>query len=81
MKETSFLFGLLIFKSCLKKIFYFRHHVFEKIDYRNVDLNEVGPRFDLKPYQISLGTLNQPEASKEWVLRPYMNTATKRQAL
>lgn len=60
---------------------YVRHHTFDKKDFRTVELNEIGPRFDLKPYQISLGTLTQPEASKEWVLRPYMNTANKRQAL
>jgi len=62
-------------------ICFLRHHVYDKKDFRTVDLNEIGPRFDLKPYQISLGALNQPEASKEWVLRPYMNTANKRKAL
>lgn len=44
-------------------------------------LSELGPRFELKLYQISLGLVNQPESTKEWVLRPYMNTATKRHAL
>lgn len=29
-----------------------RHHVYEKLDYKTVDLNEVGPRFELKPYSI-----------------------------
>ncbi|KAL4461071.1 hypothetical protein ABPG74_016543 [Tetrahymena malaccensis] len=57
-----------------------RHHVHDKVDYKTVDLIELGPRFELKPYQISLGTLDQTEATKEWVLRPYMNTATTRQA-
>jgi len=46
-----------------------------------VALMEVGPRFELKLYQIKLGTLEQAEAETEWVLRPYMNTARKRQAL
>ena len=42
---------------------------------------QAGPRFDLKLYQIKLGTLEQTEVENEWVLRPYMNTARKRQAL
>jgi len=59
----------------------FRHHTYTKTDYKTVELNEVGPRFELKPYQIVQGTLNMPEATKEWVLRPYMNTAKNRKAL
>lgn len=59
----------------------FRHHTYEKDTYKSVNLNELGPRFEMKLYQISLGLLSQPEATKEWVLRPYMNTATKRKAL
>jgi len=58
----------------------FRHHNFEKEDEKNVKLMEVGPRFDLKPFQIKLGILNQVEAPVEWVLRPYMNTAKRRKA-
>ena len=42
---------------------------------------ELGPRFELKLYQISLGLIHHKEATKEWVLRPYMNTASKRHAL
>eukprot|EP00457_Paulinella_chromatophora_P010191 gb/GEZN01010285.1/.p1 GENE.gb/GEZN01010285.1/~~gb/GEZN01010285.1/.p1 ORF type:complete len:299 (-),score=34.97 gb/GEZN01010285.1/:330-1226(-) len=48
---------------------------------KNVELMEVGPRFELKPYQIKLGTLEMREAQDEWVLRPYMNTANKRNLL
>ena len=48
---------------------------------REVTLKEVGPRFELRPYQVRLGTLDQSEAENEWVLRPYMNTARKRQRL
>jgi U3 small nucleolar ribonucleoprotein protein IMP4 len=32
-------------------------------------------------YQIKLGTVDQPEADTEWVSRPYMNTAKKRDYL
>eukprot|EP00742_Colponemidia_sp_Colp-10_P004166 GILJ01004445.1.p1 GENE.GILJ01004445.1~~GILJ01004445.1.p1 ORF type:complete len:288 (+),score=43.23 GILJ01004445.1:80-943(+) len=58
----------------------FRHHTYDKQG-KNVELTEVGPRFEMKLYQIQLGTLDMPEAEKEWVLRPYMNTSRKRQAL
>ena len=58
----------------------FRHHNYEKEGESKVDLKEVGPRFDLKPFQIKLGTMDQVEAPIEWVLRPYMNTAKRRKA-
>lgn len=47
----------------------------------DVKLTEVGPRFELHPFQIKLGTVDQTDAETEWVLRPYMNTARKREAL
>ena len=58
----------------------FRHHVY-MATHREVHLAEVGPRFDMRPYEIRLGTLEQSEADVEWVLRPYMNTARKRSQL
>mmetsp|Transcript_22586 Transcript_22586/g.72230 ORF Transcript_22586/g.72230 Transcript_22586/m.72230 type:complete len:288 (-) Transcript_22586:106-969(-) len=58
----------------------FRHHVYAK-EKADVHLYEVGPRFDLRLYQIKLGTIDQEEVENEWVLRPYMNTASKRRAL
>lgn len=59
----------------------FRHHSFEKQPPRDVQLSEIGPRFEMRLYQIKLGTFDQKEAENEWVLRPYMNTARKRKAL
>jgi U3 small nucleolar ribonucleoprotein protein IMP4 len=57
----------------------FRHHTYtikgKKED--DIELEEIGPRFDLRPYQILLGTIDMPDSTKEWVLRPYMNTARK----
>eukprot|EP00184_Porphyridium_aerugineum_P001294 CAMPEP_0184699144 /NCGR_PEP_ID=MMETSP0313-20130426/5519_1 /TAXON_ID=2792 /ORGANISM="Porphyridium aerugineum, Strain SAG 1380-2" /LENGTH=284 /DNA_ID=CAMNT_0027158183 /DNA_START=55 /DNA_END=905 /DNA_ORIENTATION=+ len=52
----------------------FRHHVYtsardgkpRKED--DIVLSEVGPRFEMRPYQIKLGTLEQTEADDEWVL-------------
>ena len=45
---------------------------------KEVDLVELGPRFELKLYQIKLGTAEQTEADTEWSLKPYMNTAKRR---
>jgi U3 small nucleolar ribonucleoprotein protein IMP4 len=53
----------------------FRHHTFTKG--KNVDLEEIGPRFELRPYQVLLGTLDMPDTNREWVLRPYINTFKK----
>lgn len=60
----------------------FRHHVYEKRGGpKSVELKEVGPRFELRLFQIKLGTVDQSEAHNEWVIRPYMNTAKKRNLL
>jgi U3 small nucleolar ribonucleoprotein protein IMP4 len=59
----------------------FRHHMYSKPAHDQVQLHEVGPRFEMRLYQIRLGTLEQKEAETEFVLRPYQNTATKRQML
>lgn len=49
----------------------FRHHTYLK-EKGDVRLFEVGPRFELKLYQIKLGSIEQTEVENEWVLRPYM---------
>ncbi|XP_068664334.1 uncharacterized protein [Aristolochia californica] len=60
----------------------FRHHVYEKHGGpKSVELKEMGPRFELRLYQIKLGTVDQNEAQNEWVIRPYMNTAKKMKVL
>lgn len=60
----------------------FRHHVYEKPGGpKSIDLKEVGPRFELRLYQIKLGTVEQKEAQSEFVLRPYINTAKKQKTL
>jgi len=58
----------------------FRHHMFHK-EGKHVQLKEIGPRFELKLYQIKLGTIEMKDAKNEWVLRPYFNTSKKRKAL
>ena len=59
----------------------FRHHMYNKVSHDTVHLHEVGPRFEMRLYQIRLGTLEQKEADNEYVLRPYQNTANKRNVL
>lgn len=62
----------------------FRHHVYSKENGNTTDkvsLYEVGPRFEMRLYQIKLGTLEMKDAENEYVLKPYMNTAHKRTVL
>jgi U3 small nucleolar ribonucleoprotein protein IMP4 len=59
----------------------FRHHVYHPVSEKQVQLAEVGPRFEMKPFQIKLGTMELTEADEEWSLRPFMRTASKRTVL
>ncbi|KAG8741602.1 snoRNA-binding rRNA-processing protein imp4 [Ceratobasidium sp. 414] len=59
----------------------FRHHVFAKTSHKEVQLAEVGPRFEMKPYEIRQGTIEQAAADREWVLSQYTRTAKKRRQL
>ncbi|XP_010521395.1 PREDICTED: U3 small nucleolar ribonucleoprotein protein IMP4-like [Tarenaya hassleriana] len=57
----------------------FRNHVYEKAGGpKSIELKEIGPRFELRLYQIKLGTVEQNEAQTEFVIKPYMNTSKKR---
>ncbi|CAH2059077.1 unnamed protein product, partial [Iphiclides podalirius] len=59
----------------------FRQHTYKKAG-KEIELTEIGPRFQMKLYEIKLGTLDALEAADtEWALRPYMNTAAKRRFL
>lgn len=43
---------------------------------------QVGPRFEMRPYKIVAGTLDQLDTARlEWTIRPYMNTSYKRRFL
>jgi len=61
----------------------FRNHVYDKGEGgpKSVELKEIGPRFELFPHRLKLGTVEQDEAENEWELRPYMNTSKKRKLL
>lgn len=55
----------------------FRHHQYKHVN-KEIVLTEMGPRFQLKLYQIKLGTLENIKAvDTEWVHRPYLNTNLK----
>jgi U3 small nucleolar ribonucleoprotein protein IMP4 len=60
----------------------FRHHLFETKRPKpkktsDVSLVEIGPRFEMRPYMVRLGTLDMPEAEVEWNLRPFMRSAKR----
>lgn len=59
----------------------FRNHVYSKSDYKTIVLEEIGPRFNMMLYQITFGTVEITHSKKEWVLRPYMNTAKNRKVI
>lgn len=59
-----------------------RHHTYTKDEHGKVVLKEIGPRAELKLYQIKQGTLDkEATANTEWRMHPYMNTAKKRRFL
>ncbi|KAF2566111.1 hypothetical protein F2Q68_00025834 [Brassica cretica] len=47
----------------------FRNHVYDKGEGgpKSIELKEDGPRFELRVYQVKLGTMEQEEAEMEWV--------------
>ena len=48
---------------------------------KTIGLQEIGPRFELRPYQIRLGTVDQDEAENEWILHQYTNSSKRRKLL
>jgi U3 small nucleolar ribonucleoprotein protein IMP4 len=76
----SFRFSLMQIAN-IEIIFDDRHHVYVKTSHKEVQLAEVGPRFEMRPYEIRQGTIEQTEADVEWALRPYQRTARKRNQL
>eukprot|EP00515_Schizochytrium_aggregatum_P015385 CAMPEP_0202082834 /NCGR_PEP_ID=MMETSP0964-20121228/21204_1 /ASSEMBLY_ACC=CAM_ASM_000500 /TAXON_ID=4773 /ORGANISM="Schizochytrium aggregatum, Strain ATCC28209" /LENGTH=297 /DNA_ID=CAMNT_0048650489 /DNA_START=17 /DNA_END=913 /DNA_ORIENTATION=+ len=66
----------------------FRHHVFKRRGgaqnasrKEDIELSEVGPRFEMQLYQIKLGTPEDKNAETEWIRHTYINTAKKRRVL
>lgn len=56
----------------------FRHHTYDMPrGNKSLELKERGPRFEMKLYQIKLGTLDQSHAENEYILRSYVNSAKR----
>ncbi|KAL2196160.1 anticodon-binding protein [Corynascus similis CBS 632.67] len=55
-----------------------RHHVYVRISYNSVELSEVGPRFTMRPFSITMGTLENKDADVEWHLSQYTRTSRKK---
>jgi len=52
----------------------FRQHSYKTGEGGKIELNELGPRFELRPYCILLGTIDSADAAEtEWALRSYIN--------
>ena len=62
----------------------FRQHTWRKSSggSKNPELTEIGPRFEMRPYKIILGTADQKNvADTEWTLHSFTRTANKRKLL
>ncbi|KAL2135369.1 hypothetical protein VTI74DRAFT_8781 [Chaetomium olivicolor] len=55
-----------------------RHHVYVRTSYNSVELSEVGPRFTMRPFSITMGTLENKDADVEWHLSQYTRTSRKK---
>ncbi|CCE88608.1 Piso0_001380 [Millerozyma farinosa CBS 7064] len=57
-----------------------RHHVYVKVK-DNVELSEVGPRFEMRLYEIKLGLMDNQDCDTEWQLRRFTRTANRKNYL
>ncbi|KAI5330914.1 hypothetical protein L3X38_021040 [Prunus dulcis] len=56
----------------------FRHHTCGKHGGpKSIELEEIGPWFEMKLFKIKMGTLDQTETQDEWFSKRCMNTAKK----
>ena len=57
-----------------------RHHVYVRTK-DGVELSEVGPRFEMRLYEVKLGLLDNKNADIEWQLRRFIRTANRKNYL
>ncbi|KAJ8103308.1 anticodon-binding protein [Lipomyces tetrasporus] len=57
-----------------------RHHVYVRTK-DGVELAEVGPRFEMRLYELRLGTVDNKDADVEWRYRGFVRTANKKDYL
>jgi len=52
----------------------FRQHTYKHGEGKDIELDELGPRFEMRPYCILLGTIDCADSSEtEWALRSFIN--------
>ncbi|KAK6456405.1 anticodon-binding protein [Scheffersomyces xylosifermentans] len=57
-----------------------RHHVYVKTK-DGVEISEIGPRFEMRLYEIKLGLPDNKDADVEWQLRRFIRTANRKNYL
>ncbi|GMM27707.1 snoRNA-binding rRNA-processing protein [Martiniozyma asiatica (nom. inval.)] len=57
-----------------------RQHLYAK-DKDGVELSEMGPRFELRLFEVRLGTLDDKDADVEWMLRRFVRTGNRKNYL
>lgn len=57
-----------------------RHHVYVKTK-DSVELSEIGPRFEMRLYEIRLGLPDNKDADVEWQMRRFIRTANRKNYL
>lgn len=57
-----------------------RQHVYVRTR-EGVEIAEVGPRFEMKLYELKLGTVENKDADMEWKLRGFVRTANRKDYL
>ncbi|ODV83879.1 hypothetical protein CANARDRAFT_29609 [[Candida] arabinofermentans NRRL YB-2248] len=57
-----------------------RQHVYVKTR-DDVEISEVGPRFEMRLFEIRLGTLDEKDADVEWQLRRFVRTGNRKNYL
>ncbi|CUM51411.1 U3 small nucleolar ribonucleoprotein IMP4 [Debaryomyces fabryi] len=57
-----------------------RHHMYVRTK-DSVELSEVGPRFEMRLYELRLGLLDNKDSEVEWQLRRFIRTANRKNYL
>lgn len=57
-----------------------RHHIYIKTK-DGIELSEIGPRFEMRLYELKLGLIDNKDADVEWQLRRFTRTANRKNYL
>ncbi|KAG0670545.1 snoRNA-binding rRNA-processing protein imp4 [Pichia californica] len=58
-----------------------RQHLYVKTRDGNAELSEIGPRFEMRMFEIRLGTMDDKDADIEWMLRRFVRTGNRKNYL